>query len=252
MTENESNRGWQWLLPVSLVADVSAVLTVMSGSASTATLVIGVVALLIGVGLVLAKIGKPVDKVVLLAVVGIVAGTAAVSVVTTRAFTPIRGQASDTSTSSSDATTGSSTTPTTTTTTTPQPPSSAPQEEPGVKRKSGDKPIQLTDSYGVDLDSAELDWGATRTSSSDISRLDLSYDGFNLSAPGDLATVRTDATLEDCIRAGYKRYVSRTSLGPEGTFCVKTNGKSFARVQLTKKSTNELLVLDVLVWAPAT
>ncbi|MEV6712229.1 hypothetical protein AB0M48_09300 [Lentzea sp. NPDC051208] len=252
MTENENNRGWQWLLPVSLVADVSAIVTVLSGSASTAALVIGVVALLIGAGLVAAKIGKPVDKVVLLAVVGIIAGTAAVTVVATRALTVVPGQASGTTTSGSTTTTASSTgtgsSPAVPTPTTTPPPS---QEAPGVKRTSKDRLIQLTRGYGVDLDSGALDWGAVRTNASD-ERYDLSYDGYNLIARGHLAPVKADATLDDCVSAGYKSSMSGKEIAPDATFCVKTNGKTFARVRLADVKSGELLALDALVWSPKT
>lgn len=248
VTENESNSGWRWLLPISLVADVSAVLTVLSGSASTATLVIGVVALLIGVGLVLAKIGKPVDKLVLLAVVGIVAGTAAVSVVATRALTNGPDLASGPSSpASTGSTAGSSATPTNPTS---QQSSAAPQEAPGVRRTSGDKPVQLTPNYGIDLDSSAVDWGAARTGTSDASKHDVYYDGGYLWAGLDLAPVKKDATLEDCVRAGYKRYTKSEEVIPDATFCVKTNGKAFARVRLDKVDQGDLLVLDILVWSP--
>lgn len=239
MTENENNRGWHWLLPISLVADVSAVVTVLSGSASTAALVIGVVALLIGAGLVVAKIGKPVDRVVLLAVVGIIAGTAAVTVVTTRALTDVPGQASGATTSSPVTTTQATTTPPTTS-----------QQTGGVKRKSEDKPVQLTQGYGVDLDSTELNWGSARTGSPDAARHDLKYDGSYLWAAADLAPAKADATLEDCIRAGYKRYANYEEVVPDAVFCVKTNGSSFARVRLVSVDSGDLLQLDVLVWAP--
>ncbi|HUQ57469.1 hypothetical protein [Lentzea sp.] len=242
LSENESNRGWQWLLPVSLIADVSAIVTVLSGSASTAALVIGVVALLIGAGLVVARFGKPVDGVVLLAVVGIIAGTAAVTVVATRAVTDVPGQASGTTPSGPTTTTGSSTAPATTT-------SPPPQQAPGVKRTSGDRPVQLTQGYGVDLDSTALDWGAVRTNQRD-ERYDLSYDGYSLSAREDLAPAKADATLEDCVSAGYKGSVSGQAVAPDATFCVKTNGRTFARVRLTEVKTGDLLVLDVLAWEP--
>ncbi|WP_434452498.1 hypothetical protein [Lentzea sp. E54] len=246
MTENENNRGWHWLLPVSLVADVSAVVTVLSGSASTAALVIGVVALLIGAGLVVAKIGKPVDRVVLLALVGIIAGTAAVTVVTTRALTDVPGQASGATTSSPVTTTGS---PVTTTQATTTPPTTS-QQTGGVKRKSEDKPVQLTQGYGVDLDSAELNWGSARTGSPDAARHDLKYDGSYLWAAADLAPAKADATVEDCIRAGYKRYAKYEEVVPDAVFCVKTNSNSFARVRLASVDSGDLLQLDVLVWAP--
>ena len=244
MTENENNRGWQWLLPISLIADVSAIVTVLSGSASTAALVIGVVALLIGAGLVVARIGKPVDKVVLLAVLGIVAGTAAVTVVATRAVTDVRGQASGTTNPATTTGTGSSTAPTTTTTTTP-PPS---QEAPGIKRTSKDRLVQLASWYGVDLDSTALDWGAVKTNQSD-ERYDLSYDGYTLTAREDLAPAKAGATLDDCVTAGYKRSASGKELVPDQTFCVKTNGGTFARVRLAEVK-GGLLALDVLVWTP--
>ncbi|GHH36976.1 hypothetical protein GCM10017774_24980 [Lentzea cavernae] len=215
----------------------------LSGSASTAALVIGAVALLIGAGLVVGKIGKPVDKVVLLAVVGIIAGTAAVTVVATRAATSTPGRALETSNSSPVPTTGSSTVPTATTTSAP------PQEAPGVKRTSKDRLVQLTRGYGVDLDSAALDWGAVRTNEGD-QRYDLSYDGYSFAAREDLAPVKAGATFDDCVAAGYKSQVSGQDVAPDATFCVKTNGRTFARVRLTEVKTGDLLVLDVLVWAP--
>lgn len=249
MIENENKRGWQWLLPVSLVADVSAIVTVLSGSASTTALVIGVVALLIGAGLVAARIGKPVDKVVLLAIVGIIAGTAAVTVVATRALTVVSGQVAGAASSGPTTTTlpstNTGTSPAARTTTTTPPP----QEAPGVRRTSKDRLIQLTQGYGVDLDSTALDWGAVRTNESD-QRYDLSYDGYNLTAREDLAPVKADATLDDCVSAGYKRSVNGKEIAPDATFCVKTNGGTVARVRLADVRSGELLVLDALVWDP--
>ncbi|MFI6098752.1 hypothetical protein ACIA8G_24625 [Lentzea sp. NPDC051213] len=255
MSENESNRGWQWLLPISLVADVSAVVTVLAGSASVLWLVLGSVALLLGVGQVVLKFGKPVDTMVLLAVVGIVLGTVALTVGAVRSFPDTPGQASGSTTSSQP----NSTTPSSPTgATTPPAPSTKPSvslppaSSPDVRRETaGNKPMALTNDYSLDLDSTAAAWISVPTTAETTATEDIYYRYGTLHAGKDLAFVDKEPSQEDCVHAGYHPEYGSNKLVAGNWFCVKTSEGHHARIKVRER-TYESLSLDVLVWNKTT
>lgn len=241
--EHKSMSQRLWLLGI--VADVAAVLAVLAGSAQNIATVVGLVALMLGAVQLAASLGKPVDRWVVLAVVGIVAGAVTITVVISRSLMDTPTQANGVTsgaTTTTDSTTAEPTTsetqPTTTTRSTPA--------TPAVSRASGDKPILLTENYTVDLDSHEPAWGAKRMEDS-AGGDDLRYDASYLWAANDIAPATAQATFDDCVRAGYRSHIGASDLVTDAAFCVKTTRGVYARIVLIAME-SEQLTLDVVVW----
>ncbi|MER7014328.1 hypothetical protein ABT324_23130 [Saccharopolyspora sp. NPDC000359] len=234
----------QRLWPIGIVADVAAVVTLVSGSKTILAAVIAAVALLLGVVHLAANVGKLVDRWVIVSVAGIVAGAVVITVIVTQSVhgvvAPPNGQAASPPTSSPAPHSPA-----------PTPPSSAPistdPAAPPVKRQTGDDPIVLTSAYSLDLDSDDPLWVAKKDEGTSGS--DLRNSSGTLYAPDDLAPVPADATYEDCVRAGYVDYLSSSDIEPGTAFCVKTSGGAYARV-IIRDSQDEAtrLTLDVVVW----
>lgn len=234
-----------WL--IGIVADVAAVLAVLAGSAQNIAVVVGAVTLLLGAVQLATSRGKPVDRWVALAVVGIVAGAVTITAVVSRSWVDRPTHASGSTSAATTTTTSASAKPTTSATepTTTKSTSAAT----GVSRMSSDKPILLTGGYTVDLDSQAADWGAKRAG--DTSRHDLRYDTY-LWAAVDIASATAQATLDDCVRAGYHSYINAEKLVPDAAFCVKTTSGAFARIVITAVDHGSQLTLDVVVWQKQT
>lgn len=238
-----AQRVW-WL--VSVIADVAAVLTVFASSAQTIAVVFGVVALLLGLLQLGKSLGKPVDRWVLFAVAGIVAGAVTIAVVTTRSVVERPAQASG-GTSGGTTTAGPALAEPTASELPPTTTLRSNSAAPGIRRTSGDKPILLTDGYAVDLDSQEPNWGANRLI--DVPGRDLYYSAGTLWADKDLAPATAQATLDDCVRAGYRPHNGNIELANDAAFCVKTTSGAYARIVITAvDSRGNQLTLDVVVW----
>lgn len=236
-----------WL--ISIVADVAAVLAVLAGSGQNIAVVVGAVALLLGAVQLATSLGAPVDRWVVLAVVGIVAGAVTITVVVSRSLVDTPTQASGVTSGATTTTTSATAEPTTSEaqpTTTTRPTSAAP----AVSRTSGNKPILLTDDYTVDLDSHEPDWGAERVEDSS-GGYDLNYSASYLWAAKDIAPATAQATVDDCVRAGYHSYIGASDLVTDAAFCVKTTSGGYARVVIIAKDSGQL-TLDVVVWQKQT
>lgn len=214
---------------------------------------IAVVAVALGTMGLWTSYGKPVGVKVILSVAVIVAGSVLLSVIITRAVVsaPTSGDQKSEQTAP-PSTTGRDDAPVSSPASTPATSSQAPPvpAEPGVARASGDKPIALTSSYALDLDSREPYWIAKPTSSSSNSGLtdDLSNSSGYLSAPHDLAYMGSgQPTLDDCIRAPYKSQASYEEAVTGAAFCVKTSGGTYGRVTILQGQGSQLM-LDVVVW----
>lgn len=214
---------------------------------------IAVVAVALGTMGLWTSYGKPVSVKVILSVAVIVAGSVLLSVIITRAVVsaPTSGDQKSEQTAP-PSTTGRDDAPVSSPASTPATSSQAPPvpAEPGVARASGDKPIALTSSYALDLDSREPYWIAKPTSSSSNSGLtdDLSNSSGYLSAPHDLAYMGSgQPTLDDCIRAPYKSQASYEEAVTGAAFCVKTSGGTYGRVTILQGQGSQLM-LDVVVW----
>ncbi|SDM46180.1 hypothetical protein [Allokutzneria albata] len=244
-----------WL--VGVVADVAAVVTLLASSTGDVAVVLGIVALLLGTVQLVASFGKPVDRWVVLAVVGIVAGAVTMTVVITRGVvTPAPQAGGGTPVPSTTAVSSPATTSQPATTSKPvpttRPPSVTGTARPAEKRVS-DKPVLLTEGYTLDLDSDGLDWGSTPLSSNPSGPHDLRYSAYSLLAPKHLAPVKRDATFEDCVTAGYREHVyGSAEIGPGKAFCVKTTEGSYARVVVTEVDPGVQVAMTVLVWQPST
>ncbi|GAA4614126.1 hypothetical protein [Saccharopolyspora hordei] len=244
----------QRLWPVGIVADVAAVVTLLTGPTTALALVIAAVALLLGAVHLVSSYGKRVDQWVLVAVVGVVAGAAVITAIATQSLlaatsptppaqppSPPAGTAAP-APSSAAATTSSA--PTTS--------SSVPNGSitPPVRRETGDHPIVLTDGYALDLDSTDPLWPAEEALKSSDEDL-VNYSG-DLHARNDLAPATPDATYADCVRAGYVDTVESSSLRPGAAFCVKTDDGAYARVVVRsfRNSSDSAyrMELDITVW----
>ncbi|WP_190817430.1 DUF308 domain-containing protein [Saccharopolyspora pogona] len=235
------------LWPISILADVAAVVALLMSSTQNVAVVIAAIALLLGVVHLWASFGKPVDRWVVLSVVGIVAGAAMIAVVATRSLLAVPDQASGQATDLPH-----QTSPTTPNPTTPRQPAttsasqtSSTSADPAVGRESGDKPIVLTSGYALDLDSAEPLWVAKRTE--DSSGHDLENSSGYLYAREDIAVATAQATFEDCVRAGYYSSISSNYLVTGAAFCVKTTTGAYGRI-VVRDAQGSKLVLDVVVW----
>jgi hypothetical protein len=256
VSENQSNRVSHWLLPISLIADISAVVTVLSGSASVLWLVLGSVALLLGLGQLALKFGKPVDLMVLVAVLGIVLGTVAITVGAMRSVRDTPQQAAGSTTSSSTAGTPSSPADATTSSTPPSstPPSSTPpssrQETEGVRRSTpDDRPILLTTNHGLDLDlGLDKPWVTVLSSSATAKDEDLVYKLGFIQAEYRIAAMKSTPDLDACVHAGWQTQFHVTDIAPGDWFCVKTTEGAFGRMRVREKKSGQL-TLDVLVWS---
>jgi len=233
-----------WL--IGIVADVAAVLTVLAGSARNTAVVVGSVALLLGAVQLVTSRGKPVDRWVLLAVVGIVAGAVTITVVVDRSLVGTPAQASGT-TFDTTTTTAATTTKPATSEAHPNTTTKSTSAAPGVSRTSGDKPILLTSGHSVDLDSQEPDWGV-QSGATTGSGNDLKYSSGYLGATEEIALVTAQATLDDCVRAGYHDVIGTET---DAAYCVKTNKGAFARIVIIAKDSAQL-TLDVVVWQKQT
>lgn len=254
-TQDENQHAGRGLMLIGLTADVAAVFALFKDSWSVVVLVLGVVAALLSGWQLLARRGKPVDRWVLVAVVGLLAGTVAITVVATRSFTGAPGQAAGSTTPSqtsssipSGATAGSptgATTPTTSTT----PSSSLPPSPAGVKRETAvDKPILLTERYSLDLDSTAPDWISVPTTAQTTETEDIYYLYGSLYAKRHLALVKKpEPTRDDCVRAGYQDEYASNKFDAGSWFCVKTSEGTYGRVKVREKESGRL-TLDVLVW----
>lgn len=233
-----------WL--IGIVADVAAVVAVLAGSARTIAVVVGVVALLLGTVQLVTSVGKPVDRWVLLAVAGIVAGAVTVTLVVDRALVDPPAPASG---ATSGTTTTSAATQPTTDAVQPTSRSKSAPATPEISRATGDKPIRLTEDYGVDLDSRDPVWIAHPRDGE--SGQDLYYDASYLWAPSDIAPVTAEATFEDCQRAGYEGNVGASGFVKDAAFCVKTNTGAHARIVIVAMESGQA-TLDIVVWQKPT
>ncbi|MDA3649267.1 hypothetical protein LZ318_14825 [Saccharopolyspora indica] len=238
----------QRLWPVGLIADVAAVVTLVSGSTKVLVVVIAAVALLLGAVSLATTFGKPVGWRVVASVTGIVAGAVVITVVATQALTvPPNGQATGQHHAVDTPATEQPSPPSSAPVTTSAPPTGSTSADPAVKRQSGDKPIVLTSEYGLDLDSDDEPWIAEEPDGT-TTRYDLVLNSGSLDARGDIASADAGATLDACMRAGYHDYVSTTQLEPGATFCVKTSSGTYARIVVRDFQDSAELTLDVLVW----
>ncbi|MEV0703120.1 hypothetical protein AB0I53_35100 [Saccharopolyspora sp. NPDC050389] len=237
----------QRLWPISILADVAAVVALLMSSTQNVAVVIAAVALLLGVVHLWASFGRQMDRWVVLSIIGVVAGAVLITVVATRALLAVpdqpSGQAAD-QTRQSDST-AEPTTPKPPATTSASPTSSA-SGDPAISRESGDKPIVLTSGYALDLDSSEPLWVAKPTK--DYSGQDLEYGGGYLYADWHVAPATAQATFEDCVRAGYHSYVNSYDLVTGAAFCVKTSNGTYGRIVVRDNQESQQLTLDVVVW----
>ncbi|MFB9906955.1 hypothetical protein [Allokutzneria oryzae] len=244
-----------WL--VGIIADVAAVVTLVASSTGDVAVVLGLVALLLGTVQLVASFGKPVDRWVVLAVVGIVAGAVTVTVVVTRGVVDTSTKASGSAAVPSTTVPATTAKPSASSTTSEPPSSTTPPPVPVTSTKSpaekrvSNRPVLLTDGYSVDLDSDSLDWGSKRGSVYLSEEADLGYDLGSLTAIRDMAPVKPDATFDDCVTAGYRRSSSGAELRPGKAFCVKTTEGAFARVVIIHTDTRDQIAMNVLVWHPS-
>ncbi|MEU4805747.1 hypothetical protein [Actinosynnema sp. NPDC023587] len=241
-----------WL--IGIIADVAAVAAVLAGSALNIAVVVGAVALLLGGVQLVTSLGKPVDRWVLLAVAGIVAGAVTITLVVTRSL-------------DDPAQAGSTTAGTTTTSAAAGPTTEATQQStqqstqkntrvepapatPEISRMSGDHPIHLTDDYALDLDSQESVWIAQPNEGTGSGQ-DLKYDASYLWASAGIAPAKAESTFEECLRAGYVGYIGAEDLVTDAAFCVKTNTGAHARIVI-RAMKDQQMTLDVVVWQKPT
>lgn len=237
----------QRLWPISILADVAAVVALLMSSTQNVAVVIAAVALLLGVVHLWASFGRPVDRWVVLSVIGIVAGAVLITVVVTRSLLAVPDQPSGQATDlppRSDSTTAAPTTrqPAATSAS----PTSSTSADPAVSRETGDKPIVLTSGHALDLDSSEPLWVAKRTG--DSSGQDLEYSSGTLYAREDIALTTAQATFEDCVRAGYYSSISTNDVATGDAFCVKTTSGAYGRIVVREAYDPQQLTLDVVVW----
>lgn len=244
----------QRLSLIGIVADIAAVLAVLTGPTLNLVLVVGLVALVLGVVQLTTSLGKVVDRWVLLAVVGIAAGATTVAVVVSRSLMDVPASAGDatavaaSTTESAIAPTPSTSVPATTTATS----SSASAAEPtpststtsgGIRRESGDEPVVLPTGQSIDLDSSQPDWGQSAFRPGN----DLQYSGNNLSTLG-AAPASAQVTVNDCMAlTAYRIWVFADELDTGTVFCAKTNEGAYARLTIIAR-TDEQLTLDLVVW----
>lgn len=235
-----------WAL-LGIAANAAGVASFLANPAPLITAFIAVAAVLLGTMLLWTSFGKPVGVKVILAVVVIVVGAVLLSMIITRSALPAPGgpkpgaaQSPSTSTSRNEA-------PVTSAPPTSSPSSPAPADpaQAGISRSTGDQPIVITDGYVLDIDSQEHYWVAKP--SEEVTGEDLNFSSSYLTADEDLATATAEATLDDCVRAGYHPYAESDGLTTGSAFCVKTTGGTYARV-IVRDRQNSQLTLDVVVW----
>ncbi|MER7082740.1 hypothetical protein SAMN02982929_04670 [Saccharopolyspora kobensis] len=245
----------QRLWPIGIVADIAAVVTLVTGSRTILAVVVAAVALVLGVVHLAASLGKPVDRWVIVSVAGIVAGAVVITAVVTQSLhaltTQPTGQAISDSPPQSSSNPAEPTTPppstNSTPTTSPSTPIGSHPTSPAIKRETGTDPIVLTSGYSLDLDSEEPIWVAKKTGES--SGHDLENSSGYVYAADDLAPAAADSTFEDCVRAGYVDYLSSSDLETGSAFCVKTTSGTYARVVVRDSQDYATqLTLDVVVW----
>ncbi|MFI0466481.1 hypothetical protein ACH347_20570 [Saccharopolyspora sp. 5N102] len=237
----------QRLWPISILADVAAVVALLMSSTQNVAVVIAAVALLLGVVHLWASFGRQMDRWVVLSIIGVVAGAVLITVVATRSLVavpaPPSGQATELPPQTGPATAAPTTRQPSTTSASPT--SSIPVD-PAVSRESGDKPIVLTGGYALDLDSSDPLWVTKPTK--DYSGQDLEYSSGYLYADWHVAPATAKATFEDCVRAGYHSYVNSNYLVTGAAFCVKTSDGNYARIVVRDNQESQQLTLDVVVW----
>ncbi|MFC7344087.1 hypothetical protein [Saccharopolyspora griseoalba] len=229
-----------WAL-LGIAANVVGIAGYLNNPTSMATAALAVAAILFGVVLLWSSRGQVVGAKVVLAVAVIVVGAVLAAVIVTRSVVsaPSEQAGRGTPDPAPPAQEESTAPPTGTA----RPTSSAPGA-PEVSRASGEKPIVLTEGYGLDLDSQEPYWVAEPSGEDGE---DLTLSSSHLYAHEDLAAAAPDSTLEDCIRAGYYSRVEIDEVTAGSAYCAKTDGGAYARVVVRERRENEM-ALDVVVW----
>lgn len=251
----------QRLWPISILADIAAVVALLTSSTHNIALVIASLALVLGTVHLWIAFGRTVDRWVIFSIVAIVAGASLITAVATSAMITRAQAGSPTNSgkpSQAPQPSQSSDQPahipsTSSPVTTPQessPPSEPAGGDPSIARASGDKPIALTPYYALDLDSREPYWIAKYSSSSSNPNLsdDLKNASGTLTAPYHLAYMGSkQATLDDCIRAPYKSYSGFEEVVTGAVFCVRTSEGAYGRITLLRAEEQQLM-LDAVVW----
>lgn len=118
----------------------------------------------------------------------------------------------------------------------------------GVFRRTGDNPVTIAASYGIDLDTRDTNWGVN-TSGGDL-YLSGSGPDYELYGSGTIALVDSEATYDDC----EAQTVLQSRLGKEQTvvgrqFCTKTSEDRWAYVKIVGLDTERgTITLHVVVY----
>lgn len=111
------------------------------------------------------------------------------------------------------------------------PPGPRPAGTVPVFRETGDAPVTISDSYGLNLDTRDVNWGVT--SSGDDLYFYLSNGDPMLGAGSTIALVDQPATHEDCeAQTVLQHQLQKEQVVVGGQFCTKTNEGRWAYVNI--------------------
>jgi hypothetical protein len=119
----------------------------------------------------------------------------------------------------------------------------------GIFRQTGDKPVTIAASYGIDLDTRDVNWGVDP----DSGDLYLSRSGsdYQLYGTTTVALVDHEATYDDCeAQTVLQPHLEKEQIVVGGQFCTKTSEGRWAYVKIIGFDTERgTITLHIVVWS---